>query len=95
MTEVVFLGTNAINTAINHIRWSLPFTAVETAVYTVYPRRGTQTISYKQVSKRSTYAFHHTSMRQPVKIPGLGQSSRFPCAETGERQRSATFETCL
>ena len=69
VTETRFLGSNAINTAINHIRSSLLFTAVETAVYTVYPRRGTQTISYKQVSKRSTCAFHHTSIRQPVKIP--------------------------
>ena len=33
MTEAVFLGSNAINTAINHIRLSLLFTAVETAVY--------------------------------------------------------------
>ena len=31
------------------------FTAVETAVHAVYPRRRTQTVSYKQVSKRSMH----------------------------------------
>jgi hypothetical protein len=51
------------------MHWSLLFTAVETAVYTVYPRHGTQTISYKQVNKRSTCALQRMSMQQPVKIP--------------------------
>ena len=61
MTEAVpGSWSNAINTAINHIIGYcclIVFTVVKTAVHTVYPRRGTQTISYKQVSKRSTCAF--------------------------------------
>ena len=35
----VFWGSNAINTAINYIHWSLLFTPAETAVYTVFPRK--------------------------------------------------------
>ena len=44
------------------MHWSLLFTAIETAVYTVYPRHGTQTISYKQVSNKSLFCQFYVSI---------------------------------
>ena len=40
-------GSNAINTAINHIHWSLLFTAVETTVYTCCNLPAAQNTNYK------------------------------------------------
>jgi hypothetical protein len=56
---------NAINTAINHMHAYIGHrclhAAVETSIYTVYPRHGTQIISYKQVIARDPLV--HFSIR--------------------------------